>query len=182
MVDASANNVPPGRVGERLVRPERPHLTLIGCVRDPDATARAWRGGWFRTGDQVRLDEGWLYVEGRSADVVRRRVVNISPHPVEEVIARCPASPRSPSSACRRSSPRTRCWPPSYPAPAGTVDPAEVRRHRVRRLPRHALPRGVRRRRSLCGDHLRGNRTASSTSRPWATRRRAAGRLRTWCA
>jgi crotonobetaine/carnitine-CoA ligase len=70
VVDASYGDILPGQVGELLVRPERPHLTFATYVGDPEASSRAWRDGWFRTGDQVRVEDGWLYFVGRNADVV----------------------------------------------------------------------------------------------------------------
>ena len=78
----------PGGIGEILVRPDREHITFTEYLGDPEATAAAWQDGWFRTGDRGRIDDdGWLFYEGRSADVIRRRGVNISAEEVEEVIA-----------------------------------------------------------------------------------------------
>ena len=76
-------------------RPRRAHLTFQEYVGDPNSTAAAWRDGWFRTGDQARLEDGWLEdgwldVEGRSAEVIRRRGLNISPAQVEEAALALP--------------------------------------------------------------------------------------------
>jgi crotonobetaine/carnitine-CoA ligase len=127
--------------GELRVRPAQPHLTFIEYVGDPDATARAWHDGWFRTGDRVRLDDGWLYFEGRSADVVRRRGVNISPDAVEEVIATMPGVAEV--AVVGVPSELTEDEVLAVVVPTAPIDAAEVRRHCVDRLPRHSLPRFV---------------------------------------
>ena len=127
--------------GELLVRPTHPHLTFTEYVGDPDATARAWSDGWFRTGDRVRLDDGWLYFECRSADVVRRRGVNISPDAVEEVIAAMPGVAEV--AVVGVPSELTEDEVLAVVVPDTAIEPADVRRHCVSRLPRHALPRFV---------------------------------------
>jgi crotonobetaine/carnitine-CoA ligase len=143
VIDSEGNDVPPGQVGELLVRPERPHLTFIRYAGDPDATARAWQDGWFRTGDRARLDDGWLYFEGRSADVVRRRGVNISPDAVEQVVASMPGVVEVAVVGVPSELTEDEVLAVVVPDPAVTIDPAEVRRHCVGRLPQHAVPRYV---------------------------------------
>ncbi|MGX6511678.1 AMP-binding protein [Rhodococcus sp. SJ-2] len=49
-------------------------------------------GGWFRTGDLARIDdEGYLHLTGRLKDLIIRGGVNISPLPIEDLIAAHPA-------------------------------------------------------------------------------------------
>ena len=55
--------LPPGESGELLVR--GPGI-LHGYYNNPEATRRAFHGGWFRTGDLFRQDErGYFYIVGR---------------------------------------------------------------------------------------------------------------------
>jgi crotonobetaine/carnitine-CoA ligase len=55
-----------------------------GYASDTDATARAFRNGWFHTGDLLRRDaDGHFYFVGRAKDVIRRRGENISAYEVE---------------------------------------------------------------------------------------------------
>jgi carnitine-CoA ligase len=143
IVDASGIDVPAGEVGELLVRPEQPDLTFSTYVGDGAATARAWRGGWFHTGDQVRLDDGWLYFESRSADVVRRRGVNISPDAVEEAIASMPDVSEVAVVGVPSELTEDEVLAVVVPHAGRTIDPAAVRGHCSRLLPRHALPRYV---------------------------------------
>jgi crotonobetaine/carnitine-CoA ligase len=60
---------------------------MQGYLKDPGATATAWRNGWFHTGDFCRRDpEGYFYFVDRKKDMIRRSGENISASEVEEVI------------------------------------------------------------------------------------------------
>jgi len=76
-----------GDVGELLVRMDQPWETCLGYLNRPDATANAWRNGWFHTGDLVRKDKdnNYFFVD-RLKDVVRRRGENISSLEVESEV------------------------------------------------------------------------------------------------
>ncbi len=88
-VDSEDHPVPAGEIGQvRLRIPGRPR-EYFG---DPDATARTWVDGWLVTGDLGRIDEdGYLYIVGRSKDVVIRGGNNIHPTDVEYAIESHPA-------------------------------------------------------------------------------------------
>ncbi len=83
-VDEQGVQLPDGEVGQiRLRIPGRPRE----YYGDPDATARTWVDGWLVTGDLGRLDaDGYLYIVGRSKDVIIRGGNNIHPTDVEHVI------------------------------------------------------------------------------------------------
>src|SRR6185295_13706110 len=51
IVDANDCEVAAGSVGELVVRSDRPWALMHAYCGDADATARAWRNGWFHTGD-----------------------------------------------------------------------------------------------------------------------------------
>ena len=55
-------DVPPGEVGEIVYRGPS---VMAGYWQNPPATADAFRGGWFHSGDLVRADEGFLFVVDR---------------------------------------------------------------------------------------------------------------------
>jgi crotonobetaine/carnitine-CoA ligase len=78
---------PPGARGEICAWSDRPGSCTAGYYRDDEATARAWSGGWFRTGDLGVLDEdGYLQFAGRVTDSMRRKGENISAFEVETTL------------------------------------------------------------------------------------------------
>jgi acyl-CoA synthetase (AMP-forming)/AMP-acid ligase II len=63
-----------------------------GYENNPEANARAFVNGWFRTGDQGYLDDNcYLHLTGRIKDIIIRAGENIAPHEVDEVLLRHPA-------------------------------------------------------------------------------------------
>ncbi|WP_157252344.1 class I adenylate-forming enzyme family protein [Nonomuraea typhae] len=78
-----------GEPGEIVVR-GRPMMR--GYWNHPDATAHAFRGGWYHTGDLGYQDEhGYIHHAGRLKDMVRRGGENISCAEVENVLSQHPA-------------------------------------------------------------------------------------------
>jgi len=76
--------LPQGSVGEVVIR--GPNVTL-GYAGNPDANARAFTDGWFRTGDQGRVDdEGYLFLTGRLKEQINRGGEKISPLEVDVVL------------------------------------------------------------------------------------------------
>ncbi|MCH2173060.1 AMP-binding protein [Myxococcota bacterium] len=87
VVDEHDQPLGPGEVGELVVRSPEPWALNAGYFELPEATARAWRNGWFHTGDAFRYDEqGWFYLVDRMNDAIRRRGENISSFEVEELV------------------------------------------------------------------------------------------------
>ncbi|MGH3449420.1 MAG: AMP-binding protein [Haloechinothrix sp.] len=73
-----------GETGELAIR----GIGLMhGYHHDPAATDRAFRGGWFHTGDLATMDErGRVFYVGRTKDVIRRSGENISADEVERAL------------------------------------------------------------------------------------------------
>ena len=98
VVDTQDRDVPDDTPGEMLVRAEGADARdgfFSGYLDDPDATATAWRGGWFHTGDLVLRDKaGMLYFVDRRKDMIRRSGENISASEVEAALAAHPAIAR----------------------------------------------------------------------------------------
>jgi acyl-CoA synthetase (AMP-forming)/AMP-acid ligase II len=84
IVDANDEPLPANEVGEvRMQLPGR-QREYFG---DPEATAETWKGGWLVTGDLGRLDDdGYLYIVGRSKDVIIRGGHNIHASDIEHVL------------------------------------------------------------------------------------------------
>jgi fatty-acyl-CoA synthase len=65
---------------------------FAGYYDNPDANAKAFRDGWFRTGDLGHMDEqGFVYITGRASDMYISGGSNIYPREVEEKILTHPA-------------------------------------------------------------------------------------------
>jgi crotonobetaine/carnitine-CoA ligase len=77
-----------GEIGELQLR--GPGM-MDGYFGDPAATAAAFDGGWFRTGDLAHLDAaGRVYLDGRIKDMIRRSGENVAAREVEEVLTTHP--------------------------------------------------------------------------------------------
>ena len=89
VVDDVMNDVAAGEVGEIVYR--APTL-MAGYWNNPEATAEAFAGGWFHSGDLVRLDdEGYVWVVDRKKDMIISGGENIYCAEVENVLAAHPA-------------------------------------------------------------------------------------------
>jgi len=84
IVDEHDQTLPPDVVGEvRLQMPGRQRE----YYNDPEATAETWRDGWLVTGDLGKLDaDGYLYIVGRSKDVIIRGGNNVHATDVEHAL------------------------------------------------------------------------------------------------
>ncbi|MDI4233037.1 AMP-binding protein [Bradyrhizobium sp. Arg237L] len=86
--DDRGDRLPPGENGEICLR--GPKITK-GYWRDPEKTAAAFFGDWFRTGDVGYLDEeGFLYLTDRKKDLIISGGENIASSEVERVIYEMP--------------------------------------------------------------------------------------------
>ncbi len=94
IVDDEGIDVPPDIVGELWVRhagPEPRFGFFREYLKDPAATAEAWLGGWFHTGDLVRRDaDGYFRFVDRKKNIIRRSGENISAVEVESVLLQYP--------------------------------------------------------------------------------------------
>ncbi|MBM7517058.1 AMP-binding protein [Nocardioides nitrophenolicus] len=141
VADERGRTVPEGRVGELLVRPRRAGQAFLGYAGDEEATREAWRDGWFRTRDRARLRDGWLYVEGRLGDVIRRRGVNIDPQQVEQALLAHDGVAQAAAVAVPSELTEDEVLVVVVPAPDRRLDPGALWEHCRARLPRHAVPR-----------------------------------------
>ncbi len=88
VVDENMNDVPVGEVGEIVYR--APTL-MSGYWNNPEATAEAFAGGWFHSGDLVRMDDdGYVWVVDRKKDMIISGGENIYCAEVENVLASHP--------------------------------------------------------------------------------------------
>jgi crotonobetaine/carnitine-CoA ligase len=91
VVDEHDEPVGPNVVGELVVRAGEPWVLNAGYYGLPEVTARAWRNGWFHTGDAFKYDEdGNFYFVDRLKDAIRRRGENVSSFEVESFVNQHP--------------------------------------------------------------------------------------------
>jgi acyl-CoA synthetase (AMP-forming)/AMP-acid ligase II len=82
--DEGGSSLPAGEQGEIVMRGPK---VFKGYWRDPDATAAAFSGGWFHTGDiGVRDEEGYLYIVDRLKDMIVSGGENIASSEIERVL------------------------------------------------------------------------------------------------
>ena len=95
VVDEQERDVAIGQSGEMVVRHSAAtprYGAFLGYLNKPEATADAWRNGWFHTGDTVRQDEsGMLYFVDRKKNIIRRSGENIAAAEIEACLQAHPA-------------------------------------------------------------------------------------------
>lgn len=88
LVDENDNDVPLGQPGELIAR--GPNV-FKGYYNMPEATAEAFKGGWFHTGDIATKDEdGYYYIVDRKKEMINVSGFNVYPREIEEVLYRHP--------------------------------------------------------------------------------------------
>jgi long-chain acyl-CoA synthetase len=88
VVDDADQEVPDGALGEIVLRGEN---ILKGYFKNIEATERAFRGGWFHTGDVGYRDkDGFFYIVDRKTDMIIRGGENIYPREIDEVLYKHP--------------------------------------------------------------------------------------------
>src|SRR5665213_2450704 len=89
IMDEGGKLVASGELGEIVIRGRN---VTAGYEANPDANAKAFTNGWFRTGDQGVLDEkGYLRLTGRLKELINRGGEKISPLEIDTVIMDHPA-------------------------------------------------------------------------------------------
>lgn len=145
IVDEQDEPLPPGTIGEAVWRPRYPDAMFQGYLNRPDATVETWRQLWFHSGDAGILDEdGYFTFVDRIKDSIRRRGENISTFFVEESV--------------RRAADVVEVAAYSVPSPDSSreeevmvsfvgddVDIPDLFRTLATTMPRHAVPRYLRR-------------------------------------
>jgi amino acid adenylation domain-containing protein len=90
ILDESGDPLPPETCGDIAVR--GPSITS-GYQNNPEANAGSFtKSGWFRTGDLGRLDaDGYLFLTGRSKEIINRGGEKIAPREIDDVLMDHPA-------------------------------------------------------------------------------------------
>jgi acyl-CoA synthetase (AMP-forming)/AMP-acid ligase II len=89
IMDEDGSLLPRGGIGEVVIR--GPNVTK-GYEANPEANAKAFTNGWFRTGDQGMLDaDGYLMLTGRLKELINRGGEKVSPLEVDGILSEHPA-------------------------------------------------------------------------------------------
>jgi acyl-CoA synthetase (AMP-forming)/AMP-acid ligase II len=89
IMDKEGRHVPQGKEGEVVI--QGPNV-IRGYENNPEANASSFVDGWFRTGDQGRLDSaGYLHLLARIKELINRGGEKISPREIDEVLLTHPA-------------------------------------------------------------------------------------------
>ena len=145
LVDANDCEVPVGEIGEMIVRDERPWGLNHGYNNNPEATAKAWRNGWFHTGDMFRMDaDGTFYFVDRAKDAIRRRGENLSSFEVENEVNAHPDVRESAAVAVPSEFSEDEVLVVVAPVPGRSVDPAVLLEFLKPRMAHFMIPRFIR--------------------------------------
>ena len=88
VVDENDNELPPGEVGEMVVRSP---AIMKGYYNEAEKTAETFKNGWHHTGDLAVMDEErFYYFVDRKKDMVKSGAENVSSVEVEQWIAKHP--------------------------------------------------------------------------------------------
>lgn len=90
LVDENGNSVPPGEVGELVLRvPEgkKQNGLFMGYYKDAELTSRIWHDGLYHSGDTAWKDEdGFYWYVGRTDDIIKASGYRIGPFEIESVL------------------------------------------------------------------------------------------------
>ena len=139
--DEEGRPVPAGERGEIVLRGPK---VFKGYWRDPDATAQAFAGGWFHTGDiGVRDDDGYLFIVDRLKDMIVSGGENIAGSEIERVLYEHDAVLEA--AVVGRPDERWGEVPVAFVVlrPGGTATAEELVGHCRRELARYKVPKGV---------------------------------------
>jgi long-chain acyl-CoA synthetase len=144
VVDEDDRPLPVGaaHVGEIVIRG---HNIMKGYYGNPEATAEAFKNGWFHTGDLAYQDEdGYFFIVDRKKDLVIRGGYNVYPREVEEVLYEHPAVAEA--AVIGRPDPKLGEEVLAFVAlkPGASAEPADLVAHCKERLAAYKYPREVR--------------------------------------
>lgn len=145
LVDADDRPVPTGQPGEMMIRTSAPWAMSHGYHGNAEATAAAWRNGWFHTGDVFvcDIDGDYTFVD-RLKDAIRRRGENISSFEVEQELLAHPSVREAAAVAVPSEHGEDEVLAILAPQPGERIDPAAILADLRLRLPHFMLPRYIR--------------------------------------
>lgn len=145
LVDENDCEVPKGTVGQLVVRTAQPWAMNHGYNGNPQATADAWRNGWFHTGDAfICDDDGDFFFVDRLKDTIRRRGENISSYEIEVELLAHPDIREAAAVPVPSEFTEDEVLVVIAPVAGRSVEPPAIVEFLRARLPHHMIPRYVR--------------------------------------
>ncbi|MNL25222.1 Long-chain-fatty-acid--CoA ligase [compost metagenome] len=145
VVDANDMEVPHGEPGELVIRSANPWTITKGYLGDPEATAAAWRNGWFHTGDLVKRDEeGCFFFVDRKKDAIRRRGENMSSLEIEIEVCGHPHVREAAAYGVDLPGGEQEVMIAVAPVAGAVIDPKELIEYLLPRMTHFMVPRYVR--------------------------------------
>lgn len=142
VMDGEGRLLSPGEIGEVVIR--GPAVTA-GYDGNEAANRDAFRHGWFRTGDQGRLDEeGYLFLTGRLKELINRGGEKIAPREVDDALLAHPAVRQAVCFAVPHAQLGEDVGAAVELHPGARVTPGDLREWAAERLPAFKVPRVVR--------------------------------------
>jgi crotonobetaine/carnitine-CoA ligase len=141
VVDADGIDVGDGQVGELWIRPPARPLVMLSYLNHPEASAAAFSGDWYRTGDALirRADGTFVFVD-RLRDTIRRMGENISASEIETIADTHPEVNGCAALAVPDPVAGHEVLLAVEPDRGARLDPAELFTWLTDRLPRYMLP------------------------------------------
>ncbi len=141
IMDADGNLLAPEEIGEIVLRGAGVHS---GYANNPEANRTSFVNGWFRTGDNGKLDrDGYLFITGRIKEIINRGGQKISPREVDEVLCTHPAV----ANAVAFAVPDHRLGEDVAAAvvlrPGHAASEIEIRNHAATRIAQYKVPRRI---------------------------------------
>jgi acyl-CoA synthetase (AMP-forming)/AMP-acid ligase II len=141
IMDEAGDLLPAGATGEVVIRGRN---VTAGYEANPDANAKAFAGGWFRTGDEGVLDEaGYLRLTGRLKEIIIRGGEKVSPLEVDAVLLDHPAVQQAVTFALPHAKLGEEVAAAVVLRPGESVDEAGLRAFAGERLAAFKVPRKI---------------------------------------
>ena len=145
LVDEHDCSVKDGEVGQLILRTEAPWAMNHGYNNNPEASADAWRNGWFHTGDAfIRDADGDYRFVDRLKDAIRRRGENISSYEIEMELLSHPAVREAAAIPVPSEFSEDEVMVVLAAAGGALIDPEDIIRHLLPRMAHHMVPRYIR--------------------------------------
>ena len=145
LVDEHDCVVADGQVGQLILRTEAPWALNHGYNANPQATADAWRNGWFHTGDVfIRDADGDYRFVDRIKDAIRRRGENISSYEIEVELLSHPAVREAAAIPVPSEFSEDEVMVVLALAAGASIEPEAVIQHLLPRVAHHMMPRYIR--------------------------------------